>query len=892
MPRASAVRPPVAFTADDLPTWQTNGIVWAMAESSGIVFAGGTFSQIRPPEGGSGSPRPAVNFAAFNAATGEPSSCRLSFTVGSGSATVRALAVSPDKKTLYAGGYFGAVNGVQASSLAAVDIATCTPKPSFRPSFPATVRALAVTGDSVYAGGDFNTVGGQVRKRFAAVRSDSGAVLPFTANADEPGRAVEVLPGGKVALGGDFFRLNDQDSHTLAIVDGATGKIAKSFPSGFMGTTRTRIKDIVHDGQTLYTASEGTFDGRIALSLTDYQQRWRDTCAGATQALLPHNGVLYSASHAQDCSGNLEFAKGRRYFFLAQSTERLDKLGWFPGSNDGIGEGLGPRVLATSTAEGREYLWAGGEFTSINGRPVQSLTRFGAGNAQDTGSPVAPDHIKASSTETGKIHLTWRAGLDLDDSHLIYTVYRDGKAVKTLQRHSLPWTRSQVSFQDSVTPGQTYRYWVDAKDAAGNTSKRSDTVTARAATGTEPYPSAVRADGATLYWRYDDESTVLAADSSGTDHSGRYVGTPTLVQSPGALSGPSGAITLDGRETRIEDPHTAAVGRAFTIETWFKTTTTTGGKLFGFDNRVTFGSPPPGERLADKHVYMTNSGQLGFGVMDAAGKRHSLLTANKYNNGTWHHVAATQGPNGMKLYVDGKLAGTLNVTTHKAYKGFWGAGGHTLIHNPFVGWTSPPANYHFTGQLDETAVYPSALTDAQVKKHFDLAKAPTDTITKVKTTEDTYVNAGSPGTGHGASSSLAVRGNSAYETYLRFNLPKAPTGQVLKAASLQIKTSTQSGAGTTDKTSVVPVTTAWSEAGTTYKNKPTLGTTTLGATTAIPDGSDTHTIELNPTALSPLLGTNTSLALTGAGTDPLWIWSSEATATESTPQLLLTFGTK
>ena len=37
------------ITADDLPTWQTNGIVWAMAQADGVVFAGGTFSAIRPP---------------------------------------------------------------------------------------------------------------------------------------------------------------------------------------------------------------------------------------------------------------------------------------------------------------------------------------------------------------------------------------------------------------------------------------------------------------------------------------------------------------------------------------------------------------------------------------------------------------------------------------------------------------------------------------------------------------------------------------------------------------------------------------------------------------------------------------------------------------------------
>lgn len=120
---AEALEPPVAFTSNALSTWQTNGTVWTLAQQGGTVFAGGTFSRIRPPgspEGG--NEQAAANFAAFDAATGEPTSCQLSFTIGTGTATVRALNVSPDGETLYAGGYFSAVNGTPVNSLAAIDI--------------------------------------------------------------------------------------------------------------------------------------------------------------------------------------------------------------------------------------------------------------------------------------------------------------------------------------------------------------------------------------------------------------------------------------------------------------------------------------------------------------------------------------------------------------------------------------------------------------------------------------------------------------------------------------------------------------------------------------------------------------------------------------------------
>ena len=111
----------MAFSANDLPTWQTNGVAWTMAQSNGVVYAGGTFTQIRPPgtAAGSAQSRNAVNFAAFDAYTGNPTSCALSVTGGTGT-TVRALAVTPDGSRLYVGGLFGAINGVNTTRIAAV----------------------------------------------------------------------------------------------------------------------------------------------------------------------------------------------------------------------------------------------------------------------------------------------------------------------------------------------------------------------------------------------------------------------------------------------------------------------------------------------------------------------------------------------------------------------------------------------------------------------------------------------------------------------------------------------------------------------------------------------------------------------------------------------------
>src|SRR5215213_4804012 len=69
---AQAVTPATPIkTADPLPTWQTNGIVWTMEHVGGVVYVGGNFTSVRPPGSAKGQNEvPRNNMAAFDAATG------------------------------------------------------------------------------------------------------------------------------------------------------------------------------------------------------------------------------------------------------------------------------------------------------------------------------------------------------------------------------------------------------------------------------------------------------------------------------------------------------------------------------------------------------------------------------------------------------------------------------------------------------------------------------------------------------------------------------------------------------------------------------------------------------------------------------------------------------
>lgn len=715
-PPATALQAPVALTADNLATYQTNGIVWAMAQANGIVYTAGTFSAIRPAGSAAGTNETTVaNFAAFDAATGQPAGCQLNFTVGSNNATVRALAVSPDGHTLYAGGFFGQVNGVGVSSLAAIDLDTCQVSGSFHPAVAGTVRTIQATADTVFFGGDVTSVAGQHRGRYAAVTT-AGALLPWAPDADNPGRALALTPNGQDAiLGGDFNTVDGVNSHSLAVVDTSTGALVKAYPTGFIDATSV-TKTIIVDpaSNSFYTGNEGTgtgvFDGRIRFSLTDFNQVWRDNCLGATQSLEVYRTVLYSGSHAHDCSSMGEYPDSVRKHLLAESVDDPHLLAWFPDTNDGIGEKIGPRVMALASVGGTDYLWVGGEFTTVNGTAQQGLTRFASG--PDTGAPSLPQ-TSVTSIAPGAVKVSWQSSIDNDDGLLTYRVYRNGGTtpVYTVSASSLPWVRPQITYTDTdVTPGVKYTYRVSASDGT-NTSALSPNASATVPTSAEAYPTQVLADGATLYWRYDAASGSYNADSSTGDDSGISVGGPVHGVTPGAVPG-SKAYTFNGSSQWTYSDRLHPKPTTYSIEAWFKTTTTAGGKIMGFGANTTHPS-----NHYDKHIYMTNNGRLTFGVNPGAIR--TISTPAAYNDGKWHLVVATEGTNGIKLYVDGvQRAADASVTGSESYSGYWRVG-----YDKLVGWPNVPTSLYFAGSIDEVAVYPRVLTATQIAHHYALGTA-------------------------------------------------------------------------------------------------------------------------------------------------------------------------
>lgn len=239
---------------------------------------------------------------------------------------------------------------------------------------------------------------------------------------------------------------------------------------------------------------------------------------------------------------------------------------------------------------------------------------------------------------------------------------------------------------------------------------------------TDVYGKAVIADQPDIYWRLAETTAVL--DYSGGGNLGNAAGTIDR-RVAGAITGNT-AATFDGTSAMVIAQQPWVNPGDVTVEIWFKTNTTKGGMLMGFGNTASGASGSH-----DRHVYMLNTGKLVFGAFP--GSARSATSSLSYNDNQWHHAAATQGPDGMKLFVDGTLVATNAATTGHVYPagGYWRVGGTAV-------WSGATSRY-FAGTLDEAAVYPRALSEDSIRAHYAASgrtaanRAP---VASISTTED------------------------------------------------------------------------------------------------------------------------------------------------------------
>ena len=141
------------------------------------------------------------------------------------------------------------------------------------------------------------------------------------------------------------------------------------------------------------------------------------------------------------------------------------------------------------------------------------------------------------------------------------------------------------------------------------------------------------------------------------------------------------------------------------VVAWFKTTTTSGGTIIGFDNLQNNSNPGQSDRL----LWMDNTGHLVWALYN--GGNDEITTPAAYNTGAWVMVVAEVGSSGAELYVNGtEVANNVSYTAGQNYTGYWHIGwGYEA-----GGWSDAPTSGYLNGSESEVAVVPSQLTSAKI----------------------------------------------------------------------------------------------------------------------------------------------------------------------------------
>ncbi len=206
-------------------------------------------------------------------------------------------------------------------------------------------------------------------------------------------------------------------------------------------------------------------------------------------------------------------------------------------------------------------------------------------------------------------------------------------------------------------------------------------------------------------WHLNQSGPSTSKDSSSASNTGLLVGTPT--QTPDRLGQANSAFLLNGSSQYITSTNLLTGGNTFQLSIWFKTTSTSGGKLIGFG-----GSQTGTSSNYDRHIYMNNVGQIYFGVYP--GSVQTINSPNSYNDGQWHFVSASLSSAGMQLYVDGQLvASNSGVTTAQSYTGYWRIGGDNLS-----GWPGTVSSNYFQGSVDEARASTTVFSAAWVAAEY------------------------------------------------------------------------------------------------------------------------------------------------------------------------------
>ncbi|MCX4654948.1 DNRLRE domain-containing protein [Streptomyces microflavus] len=230
--------------------------------------------------------------------------------------------------------------------------------------------------------------------------------------------------------------------------------------------------------------------------------------------------------------------------------------------------------------------------------------------------------------------------------------------------------------------------------------------------GSITYADEVRGFSPEGYWRLGERTGSKAVSAVGDGSEGSYGDGISLGAAGVFADGDDTAVTFDGTaDSFVQLPNDLPTSpNTPTVELWFRTAKS--GVLLGLQN-AELGETPTSWRPV---LNIDNAGKLrGEWYLAGNPGADPITSAQSVTDNQWHHVVLTGAVNQQSLYLDGELVGSKTGTISDQGRpyAYLGAGYASS------GWMGVPGGtYHFTGQMDEVALYERTMSAATVKKHF------------------------------------------------------------------------------------------------------------------------------------------------------------------------------
>ena len=245
--------------------------------------------------------------------------------------------------------------------------------------------------------------------------------------------------------------------------------------------------------------------------------------------------------------------------------------------------------------------------------------------------------------------------------------------------------------------------------APGTTICTGDTatLTAEANGGAEPYTylwsNSATTQAISVSPTTTTTYTVTVTDDNGCTGTASQEITASTAGTAIASINNDAAMSFNGTDSYVDvsDYESAITNGNITLSMWFKTSSTS--QQYFIATSQTYGT------ACSLFMPGNASGQLWFrrGNNTGAGEV-TAKTSNGYNDGNWHHVTCTSDAN-MKIYVDGVLDIQASVSTP------------TVSNSQFlvIGRNGSSGTLPFNGELDEVAIFNSALSSCDVKGIYE-----------------------------------------------------------------------------------------------------------------------------------------------------------------------------